>query len=302
MALDEDDKVLGILPSFLKDNGNFGAVLNSLPFYGSNGGVIEYEGNELVKEQLINAFYALAEGKNCVSATIITSPFEENINFYDEKVCFTFKDNRVGQLTKLPTYTEEIENDLFNIYHYKTRNTIRKAKKEKVRVSSDYSDDILRFLMSVHSNNMLKIGGIEKPKNFFELISQVFYGEKDFKIYTAYLENKPIAALLVFYFNKTVEYYTPVIEEDYRNKQGLSLCIFEAMKDAIGRGYEWWNWGGTWTSQNGVYDFKKRWGTQDREYFYYTRIFNDKIMNLSKETLLKEYPFFYVLPFGRLSK
>lgn len=34
--------------------------------------------------------------------------------------------------------------------------------------------------------------------------------------------------------------------------------------------------GGIWLTQGGVYDFKKKWGTIDKNYFYYTTIF-DKI-------------------------
>ena len=37
-----------------------------------------------------------------------------------------------------------------------------------------------------------------------------------------------------------------------------------------------------------------------KEYEYYIKINNKEILNLSKEELLREYPYFYVIPFERL--
>jgi hypothetical protein len=59
--------------------------------------------------------------------------------------------------------------------------------------------------------------------------------------------------------------------------------------------------GGTWLSQSGVYDFKKRWATTDYPYYYYTQIFNTDVKLQRKETLLTMYPGFYVLPFSELA-
>ena len=72
------------------------------------------------------------------------------------------------------------------------------------------------------------------------------------------------------------------------------------MLDAINAGYKNWNWGGTWLSQGGVYDFKKRWATTDHPYFYYTKIINDNVYYISKEDLLSRFSYFFVLPFSAL--
>ena len=78
--------------------------------------------------------------------------------------------------------------------------------------------------------------------------------------------------------------------------------IFEAMQDAARRGCRNWNWGGTWLSQGGVYDFKSRWGARDVPYHYYVRLHarGAALARLSREELLAEYPYFYVLPFSAL--
>jgi lipid II:glycine glycyltransferase (peptidoglycan interpeptide bridge formation enzyme) len=120
-------------------------------------------------------------------------------------------------------------------------------------------------------------------------------------VYIGTHDGQPIAALLVFYFNGTAEYFTPVIISEHRNTQALALVIYEAMKDAVSlKKCKYWNWGGTWLSQRGVYDFKKRWGTSDYPYYYYTKLFNEGVRFSSKEALLKNYPGFFVLPFSEL--
>ena len=126
-------------------------------------------------------------------------------------------------------------------------------------------------------------------------------GNEKCAMFTAYIKGKPVAALLLLYFNETVEYFTPVILPKYRNTQALSLVIFIAMKDAILHGFKNWNWGGTWLSQKGVYDFKKKWGTIDYPYYYYTLLFNNKLLSSDADFIKKNYEGFFVLPFNFLS-
>ena len=149
---------------------------------------------------------------------------------------------------------------------------IRRALKEGVQVSSGNEKVSVEFLYKIHVENMQAIGGLSKSWDFFEkLLSDM---PRDlWSVYVGAKDDQPIAALLVFYFNGTVEYFTPVIMSEHRKTQALALVIFEAMKDAVSKkGCKNWNWGGTWLSQGGVYDFKKRWGTSDYPYYYLSLI------------------------------
>ena len=101
---------------------------------------------------------------------------------------------------------------------------------------------------------------------------------------------------------KTVEYYMPVINSEFRKLQALSLLIFDAMTEASILGFKCWNWGGTWETQKGVYSFKKKWGTHDKNYYYLTKVNNEEIYKVDEEILLREYSNFYVLPFKSLLK
>ena len=107
---------------------------------------------------------------------------------------------------------------------------VRKAQKSGFSI--EVENDSLAFLEEIHQKNMECIGGRAKKKIFFSSIPKYFEKEKDYKIWVARFENEPVSAMLIFYYQETVEYYLPVTVEKFRNKQPLSLLIFEAMKEA----------------------------------------------------------------------
>jgi hypothetical protein len=298
-AKNERGKLLAVLPAFLKKNPRYGNILNSLPYYGSNGGVIEHQGNTEVQKGLLSFFDEVAWQLDCAATTIITSPLEPHGDLYERHAAFDFKDRRIGQITSLPQHTENIASDLANMFADPRPRNIKKAVKSgvKVRWSRDRKD--MEFLYDTHRQNILAIGGIAKEREFFDQVLSITPTE-NYKIYCADIDGKPVAALLLFYYNRTVEYFTPSILDGYRAQQPLSLLIYEAMKDAVEQYYLHWNWGGTWLTQSGVYDFKKRWGTVDYPYFYYSRLYRDELRTLTQVQLLSEYPNFYVLPFNQL--
>lgn len=287
-------EIVGILPLLLK-TGKYGDVINSLPFYGSNGGILSK--NDDAFNALIDEYNHLILKDDLVaSATVISNPLSADQDY--SIIQSNLTDFRIGQLTNID-FESNFEENLMNLFHYKTRNMVRKSQKSDLVIKIDNSK--LDFLYQVHLENMKAIGG--KPKNgeFFRVFPSLYEANKDYRIYTALYKGETISGLLLFYHNKTVEYYMPVIKTAYRDKQPMSLLIFQAMKDASVLGYKLWNWGGTWKTQEGVYRFKKRWGTYDEKYFYHTQINNKEIYESTPRELLSEYPDFFVLPFHHLN-
>ena len=290
-----EDKIKGILPVMLHKNETYGTVANSLPYYGSNGAIIadDFE----IKEKLLDAYYQLLKEHQCVAGTIITTPFEKDNAWYKERMQPTFIDMRIGQMTYLPKLCGQAGDDLLDMFHYKTRWSIRKAQKNNISVTVENAVDSLKFLYETHRENMEKIGGTAKSEKFINIFQRHFCPAKDYDIYVAYQNEKRIAALLLFYNSKTVEYYMPVILEEYRALQPLSLIIFTAMWEAVKKGFQKWDWGGTGIYQESLHRFKKRWGAQDLNYYYYTNIFDQGILGLGMDTILQSYKNYYVYPF-----
>lgn len=294
----KDKNILGALPFLESKAGKFGTVFNSLPYYGSNGGVVQDHQNDEIKKILINKFFNLAKEENACAATIITNPLLRDNHVYEEVINDYILDERIGQITHLP---ESPDDELIKILDNPRPRNIRRAQKEGIKVSSGNERNSVEFLYEVHVENMQAIGGLSKSWDFFEKLLSDFPSDM-WSVYIGSKEGEPVSALLLFYFNGTVEYFTPVIKSEYRNTQALAFVIFEAMKDAIkNKKCKNWNWGGTWLSQTGVYDFKKRWGTSDYPYYYYTKLFREEVRLASKDDLLQCYRGFYILPFNELN-
>lgn len=291
-----EGSLAGVLP-FLVKSGPGGSVWNSLAFFGSNGGAIQAAPDEEAKIGLIKAFYREAAAAGACAATIVTNPLEEDAADYDRHAERDFLDERIGLITHFPGLGPG--EDLMDWFQDPRPRNIRRALKEGVTVAKSTDSNCLGFLYETHIANMHAIGGQAKAESFFTAIPQAM-ANGDWAVFTASLKGRPIAALLLFYFNKTVEYFTPVIVEEFRGTQALALAIYDAMKDAMACGYANWNWGGTWLTQGGVYDFKKRWYTKEYRYYYHTRLFDRSLLEQTPVWLQKHYRGFFVVPYKEL--
>ncbi len=285
----DNGKIVGTLPLMIKD-GPLGKVVNSLPYYGSNGGLIG--NNTIVHQALFNEYNRFIASSNVVSATVIENP----LNLLGTPPIHNMKDSRIGQLTSIGNYGN-YEDAVFKIIDGNRRNEIRRAQKHEVTVIEDNSQ--IDFIRSMHQNEMKKHNRKFKTDDFFCKIHKYFEPGEDFKIFVAYRENRPVAGLLMFYFNKTAEYFTPVVLEQERIHQPMSLILYHALLDAMKHNFKWFNWGGTWHTQEGVYRFKKQMGSVDYPYQYYTYVKKPEILNKSSEEILELYSDFYVFNFNK---
>lgn len=299
-------ETVGVLPTFVSRNGVHGCVINSLPFYGSHGGILaapDIRNPFGVRAALLEAWTALAEEERASASTMISSPFDGDS--IQDAVPHDYADYRIGQITPLPANADddyELREALFARLHQKTRNAIRKAEKSGVVISHSNDMETLRQLASLHQENMKRFGGRSKSWQVFSAIREGFEYDTDYRVYVATFRGSVVAVLLVFFFNRTAEYFTPATHENARVYQPMSLLVFHAMIDAIRRGCTNWNWGGTWATQTGVYRFKSRWGSVDRTYNYFTRLYDPHVLRLSPEVLLTAFPNFYVIPFKELAR
>ena len=243
-----------------------------------------------------------------VLSTIIESPLDDGRDSYSV-LDADFIDYRIGQITIMPNVDTDANADIDDVllahYHQKTRNMVRKGSRSGFVVSHESYPSIMEDLHAIHEENLISLGGLAKPISIFEAIKSEFSYDVDYRIYVAKKDDQIAAMMLVFYFKDMVEYFTPVVRERYRSEQPLSLLIFHAMRDAVtGRSSRLWNWGGTWLSQSGVYQFKSRWGTRDFPYRYHVNKYCNSMdfSSISKADLVFDYPYFFTVPFEQLGK
>jgi hypothetical protein len=297
----ENGAIIGALPAMIKENSEYGNILNSLPFFGGYGGLLIRagldEGKALnIKKLLLNRVNELASENNCVLSVIITSPFDQDTAFYEEQLNYSYKDYRVAQMVQFREGIDDAEAEImFKIVEPDNRRAIRRPIKNEIAV--EFSNNF-QPLFDMHSENISSKGGSVKPLDFFQTISRTMTGN-DYTLMYAKKDNTIIAGLLLFYFKDIVEYYTPALRYEFSVEQGTTLLIYEGMRRAIKAGYRYWNFGGTSPSQTGLHKFKSRWGATDYPYYYYVIQHSpiDKILALEPAEIMKQYKWFYVIPF-----
>ena len=291
-------EMVAVMPAMKMCVKNLGCVSNSSPFYGSHGGVYTKLKDEKRREcvkALLESYKLECKSSGCITSNVVEPLGNKDYSLYREILQPWKTDNRISQLIK------DIVNDedqMMSRYQSKTRNMVRKAIKEGIKVRQTQKADSLGFLYQVHTENMLAIGGRPKSKSFFDLILTYLEPEKDWTIFEAYIGTECISSLLVLFFGDNAEYFTPVICSNYRSAQPMSLIVHFAILESAKRGYKYFNFGGTWKSQEGVYRFKKRWDATDIPYTYYINKYveNAIIFKMKPSTLLDSFYGYYIYP------
>lgn len=295
--------VIAALPTMIKE-GKYGNVLNSLPFFGSHGGVIAdsrlSKGEQRnVRHDLLDALLALAGDKGCVLSTIKTSPFETDTAFYDDFSHYAYKADRLAQITVLPQGSQDLSERLMSVFEPRCRWSIKKALKQGFEISSSRKQECVERLQKLHEENIRAVGGPVKPLDFFVKALRHFPDDGQCELLCAMLGGEMVAGLLYFTFRDQVEYFTPAADPLHSSKQPNSLLIYEAMRRSVLRGVKYWNFGGTLPESTGLYMFKRSWGARDHPYHYYTLRHKepDGFKTAPPGELASEYRWFYVMPY-----
>jgi hypothetical protein len=274
--------VLGVLP-LMSAEGPYGRVLNSLPYFGSNGGVVA--ANSEAGNALHRWYEAELASADVAAGTIIGNPLDPDPSALPRG---DLEDTRVGHITSLQEPSIDAS----------ARRNVQKALRNGVEV--EVENESFAVLETLHVESMTAIGGQAKTPAFFAAVQSQFRPGEDYNLYLARVEGTPVAGLLLFYFGFTVEYYVPAVAVAFRSLQPMAAILRRAMDDAASRGFRLWNWGGSWIEQDSLIRFKSKWGGQRRIYRYWTRLQRYDLLSISRGDLLSGYPGFYVVPFSAL--
>jgi len=293
-----------------------GVAINSVPFYGSHGGIKSlspsfdsYNLSQKDREQ-IPKVADLVFQHNPISLTIIENPFQDEkekiLNQYlfkilDKKVKLTFQQTkRIGYIKSVTNI--KTNEDLLMSYHSKTRNCVKKWLKseklvENVSITNSNFDHHLDWLWRNHYIGISKKGGIPKPQLFFTSLKESYDPHRFQLLIAKEQSGEIIAGLLNFITNKTIEYWTPVVTTQGQKYNAIYGLIHSSMLYMIREKLEFFNFGGTWPSQESLARFKKRFGSEEKEYSYYTWYNKDFLSKIDNDLILNEWPFYYIKNF-----
>src|SRR5262245_12504754 len=295
-------EIVGTLTAFLMSNGSV-RVLNSLPYFGSHGDILLRRSGDTAGQIVTTIAMALAAYRRETeigAVNIVSHLHAPKLAQSAGDLGLTEWDYRIGQISRLGTAGDRASalDCVLSACQQKTRNLIRKGMRQQFEIGLSTAESDWHEFIEHHRLGMDRIGGRAKTKLEFDVFRSVLSPRNQCRLYVARKDGVFAGALLNLYYRVWVEYFTPVSAEAHRNDQVLSAVIAYAMCDAILEGFRFWNWGGTWASQAGVYHFKSGWGTVDMPYSYLGAVFDASLLRESPELLRSRFPYFYVRPFG----
>lgn len=290
----ESGELSGLLPVAIYEHPSYGVVLNSLPFFGSHGGPI-CGGNPSLQVELITKYSDLIREFNAISATIVESPFELLSDELIASTQFEIVDDRIGQITNLPCRSVDTVSHLFSLLHVKTRNAVRKGQKLNLVFEDRTDDESWAWMQEIHQSSIHSLGGVAKSLKIFDAFRSSL--GSSIRLHTASYNGSLVAGLVYIKYRNMIEYFTPVVDPEFRDSQALSALIFEVMQLSVHNGFSKWNWGGTWRAQEGVYRFKRRWGAADMPYRYLNWVRDPSLRQIGSALALQQFPHYYLFKF-----
>jgi Acetyltransferase (GNAT) domain len=301
IAASDAGRWVGTLIAYIRTTP-LGAVLNALPYFGSHGDVLianDAADPAPIVRALLDALMELCSQRSVGAINIVAHPMAPTISAFAGHANLRAWDTRIGQISILARADsdEDALNATLADCKQKTRNLVRKGMKANFDIERSTGSDDWDRLALLHRLGIERMGGRYKSEREFHALREKFEPHGGCRLYVARRDGEFAGGLLNLYHGNWVEYFTPVSDERFRNEQVLSAIIARALQDARREGYMYWNWGGTWPSQDGVYRFKNGWGAHDHRYSYYGSVYDNGLNQADPVTLLANFPYFFVRPF-----
>lgn len=213
-----------------------------------------FEGDNGCSSKFKEEYLSWCEENGVVSEFVRFHPVLENAA--DSKNVSLYDIVYLGKTVAIQLDSEEL---IWERFSSQNRSHLRVAMKEGVRVEIETSKEALDVFKKIYKTTMDNDDAATYyyfEDEFFESLRNDLSGK--FAVFTAYLGDIPIAASIMLYAGKKMNYHLSGQLYEYRRYSGTSLILYEAAKWGCHHGYEWLHLGGGLGAQEGpLYDFKK---------------------------------------------
>jgi len=293
-AEDASGALAAYMPAVLHRN-EAGNHIASLPIHNGYGGVFAARDIDepAAYATVLEALNDLAAQHRCVTATIVTNPLAERESLYHRlfKPDFTFD-----------RFTQAIDIGPDYRYNQKKRNQINRLKRYGVEVKllERLEGDNLAAWLEGYTAAKRALDVPPKPVALWQAIDRHLAGMA--RYVTAWLEGELIGGILVVINSGIAEYYESWFDDAFSKINPTSLCVDAAIRFAIESGCNMWNWEASPKRGDGVYEFKRKWGSRDIDYKLLTRKFGaiERWRQMGRQELAKRYPWYFVAPYDEL--
>jgi len=306
LTYEEDGKAVAGLPLYLF-NGPAGPILNSVPQAGPLGGIfchphLEEDARSIAYQALIHSAEDIAVSKNCLAMTIITNPFEPDIDLYEQYLNPTWTFENFTQIAMVDTVAKNSEFVLPGNDQRNPGRTIRKARRSGLVAGLCRDIKTFESWLEVHARRHIELGLSPLGKRLLSNLHQHLAPRGLAFLQLAFWEKEIAGGCLCVLHKNIGDAFILSMNPDHRDKSPNYLVVEQAFLEMARRGVKIFNWQSAPARKDGIYKFKRQWGSVERPYFFVTKALQpvDEILSLSREEVMKGYPGHYVLPFGAL--
>jgi peptidoglycan pentaglycine glycine transferase (the first glycine) len=238
----ENEKIIGVCQIF-EEKSPFGKYLY-IPF-----GPVSKRSD--VRERLINE--ALKEAKKEGHFFLRVEPLHEIMGGFDQF-------SRIQPQKTLISRIDKSKEEQLKDFHSSTRYNIRYAKRKGVLIRKGGSiDDFYNLLLKTKERQRF----FTYSKEYFQDLLDV----KNTEMISAFYKEKVIAATILFYFNKTVNFLHSAFDYDMRKFKATALLRYDSIELAKEKECIYYDfWGIDEKRFPGVTEYKKSFGGEELIY------------------------------------
>lgn len=276
-------KVLGQIPCYLKAQDSQGKIVGILPLVNLKSVIF---GNFLVSMPYFNYGGALADSDEIASALVSASTNiadklnVSHVQYRCSSECmpeaFPVATHKVNMILDLPESQDALGKSIGSKRRSQIKRPIREGVTHKIG-----GEELVDDFYEVFCINMRDLGTPVYSKKLFESIFEIFPDST--KICVVYWEGKPVSTGFLMHYNGKLEIpWASTVR--YANRISVNMYLYwQILSYAIETGFKQFDFGRS-TVDAGTYKFKKQWGAQPQQCYWYHYVPEGKALpNLSPD-------------------
>jgi FemAB-related protein (PEP-CTERM system-associated) len=241
--------LVGVLPLVHMRSLLFGNYMVSVP-YVNYGGVLA--DNAVAEAALLKEAAELARRLGGGSIE-----FRESVARATDAPCRT---DKVAMILQLPATEEALSKQLGS----KLRSQIKRPQRENPEPRLG-REELLDDFYEVFARNMRDLGTPVYTKALFRTVLQEFPSSY---LVVIFLQGRPVSAAFLLGYRDMLEIPWASTIEDVNPLSMNMLLYWEVLRSAVARGYQRFDFGRS-TVDAGTFRFKKQWGAEPRQLYWY---------------------------------
>jgi FemAB-related protein (PEP-CTERM system-associated) len=276
LACDSSGSINGALPLIHIKSRLFGNRLISLPFCEYGGPIFK---SGLAQQEVADVWESLLNAGIDLTSKLEADYIELRQPSLDE---LTLIDKNFERLQSYVTFRTDLtkdEKELWSSLDKKTRNAVRKAQKSRLEIDEAKGPDQLKEYFVLYLKTQKRLGSPPHSFKLFLNLFSAFSTNKKIRMFIARHEGVPIAGITVFLHGNSVFWWNNVSDTEHRSLNPTNLLLWHTMQWAVDDGYKLMDLGRT-RKPSTIYDFKSRWGGEEKPLKDYVRFMSAGKKNL----------------------